>query len=87
MKNFNVIIYQYQHEKFIDFNSLLYICSQKNHESSVRSKVWRHLIRNRYTTVSYNNKKLYSLQQIINDTQLVFMMQRAEELLNAIQED
>ena len=86
LKNVNVIIYHYKQEKFIDFSSLLYVCSPKDHESTMRSKVWRHIIRNNYTTVNYNNKKLFSLQQILNDTTLIEMMSRPEELLAAIKE-
>jgi len=85
-KTLNVIIYQYQQEKFIDFNSLLYVCSPKNQESTMRSKIWRHMLRNKYNTVNYCNKILYPINQILNDTKLIEMMSRPEELLAAIKE-
>ncbi|MHC1702806.1 MAG: hypothetical protein AB9846_02790 [Tenuifilaceae bacterium] len=53
----------------------------------MRSKIWRHLKKYRYTSVIYNNKKLYCLNQILNDTELVSMMARPEMLLAAIEHD
>jgi len=87
LKNVNIIIYQYKQEKFIDFSSLLYVCSPKDKESTMRSKVWRHVIRKKYNTVNYCNKILYPLNQILNDTELIEMMSRPEELLAALKED
>lgn len=86
-KTVNVIVYTYQEEKFIDFNSILYVCSNKEQEASMRSKIWRYLRKQKYTVIMYNNRMLYSLSQVLGDSKLMTMMARPEELLAAMEHE
>ena len=86
-KTVNVIVYTYQQEKFIDFNTILFVCSHKDQEQSMHSKIWRYLRKQKYTVIIYNNRMLYSLSQVLGDSKLMTMMARPELLLAAMEHE
>ncbi|GEM_PF-2019818 len=74
-------------EKFIDFNTALYLYSNPNKGmQSKRATLWRYLRKNKkIKKIKIQNKVIYSFNDILDDTVLLGNMENITSLLSDIE--
>lgn len=77
----------YKHQRYLDFNTLLHLYSSPDHESFDRSNLYRFLQKSKIKTVNIKNQKIYSLEDILGNTEMVGRLKNITALLPAMEED
>ncbi len=80
-----VYIIQYKQEKYLDFNTLLYLYAKPDCEASERSNLWRYLRQSKIKSVRIKNMRIWSLDDAIADTILLGLMKNILPLAAALE--
>ncbi len=81
-----VYIIVYKQEKYLDFNTLLFLYAAPNCESSERTNLWRYLRQSKIKSVRIKNMRIWSLEGVISDVKLLGLMQNILPLAAALEE-
>lgn len=84
--NQHIYFYLINGKKYIDFHMLLNIYAVPENTLFERSNLWRYLGKSRIKNITIGNKKVYSLEDVFSDADLVGKMQNISILADNIEE-
>lgn len=85
--NHPIYFYLISNKKYIDFHMLLYIYSKPENILFERSNLWRYLKKSKIKKMLIGNRKVYLLDDIFSDTELIDKMQNIAVLADVFKED